>query len=533
MNSLSALLPLLLLACASPSAPPKAAGPAPAAVDSVPFASAEDVVGRPVDSAAVAAYLQHWNGDADDATAFMEFYRRRAFSGAWVDASGHLTASAETFLSMAAESDSLLRGMSVERDTLVERFVQQGATGGPVAFADPQGTELDLTAAFFRYADRNYRGGGAQRTRQLDWFIPVHKKDMSELLEALCSDSADITAHEPVHPQYNRLKQQLKRYQAIEARGGWKPITAEAKGVHKGDRGGVIPEVRARLATTGDITYDDRSDAFDTELDKGIKRFQQRYGMDTTGLIDDKLIREMNRPVRDRVHQIMLNMERLRWLDGNAPPDYLLVNIPEYKLHVFENGKHAWDMVVVVGKEATRPTIFRGDLSTVVLAPYWYVPQSIVDQSVKPGMRKDPNYLNRMHMEVVSQKPFAVRQKPGEFNSLGLAKFLFANSYSIYMHDTPSKNLFDRSERAFSHGCVRLKEPAKLAGYLLRDQPQWTPEAIDKAMHGGSEKAIRVTKPIPVVILYLTAWVDEQGLINFRDDVYGRDAKLAKELFVD
>jgi murein L,D-transpeptidase YcbB/YkuD len=527
---LSAILPLLLLACAEPSAPPQATRPEQPATDSVPYASTEHVAGRTMDSTAVATYLRQWKGDADDADAFMGFYRRRAFSGAWVDANGHLTSSAETFLSMAAESDSLLRGMSVERDTLVARLLEQGAG---VAVADPERTELDLTAAFFRYADRNYRGGAAQRTRQLDWFIPVHKKDLSELLDALCSDSADITAYEPVHPQYNRLKQQLRRYQAIEAAGGWKPITGNGKDLHKGDRGGVIPEIRARLAATGDIAHDDHSDAFDTDLEKGIKRFQHRYGMDTSGLINDKLIAEMNRPVRDRVRQIMLNMERLRWLDGNAPQDYLLVNIPEYKLHVFENGKQAWDMVVVVGKEATRTTIFRGDLSTVVLAPYWYVPQSIVDQSVKPGMRKDPNYLNRMHMEVVSQKPFAVRQKPGDFNSLGLAKFLFPNSYSIYMHDTPSKDLFERSERAFSHGCVRLKEPAKLAAYLLRDQPQWTPEAIDKAMHGGTEKSIRVTKPLPVVILYLTAWVDEQGLINFRDDVYGRDAKLAKELFVD
>lgn len=527
---LSSLLPLLLLACAAPSGPQQAARPDPPAADSVPYASIEHVAGRTMDSAAVATYLQHWKGDADDATAFMDFYRRRSFAGAWVDANGHLTSSAETFLSMAAESDSLLRDMSVERDTLVDRLVQQDAG---IAIADPERTELDLTAAFFRYADRNYRGGGTTLTRRLDWFIPVHKKDMSELLEALCSDTLDIAAHEPVHPQYARLKKELKRYQAIEANGGWRTITGDGKDLHKGDRGGVIPEVRARLAATGDIARDDQSDAFDTDLEKGIKRFQQRYGMDTTGHITDKLVAEMNRPVRDRVRQIMLNMERLRWLDGNAPQDYLLVNIPEYKLHVFENGKHAWDMVVVVGKEATRTTIFRGDLSTVVLAPYWYVPQSIVDQSVKPGMRKDPNYLNRMHMEVVSQKPFAVRQRPGDFNSLGLAKFLFPNSYSIYMHDTPSKNLFDRSERAFSHGCVRLKEPAKLAAYLLRDQPQWTPEAIDKAMHGGTEKAIRVTKPVPVVILYLTAWVDEEGLINFRDDVYGRDAKLAKELFVD
>jgi murein L,D-transpeptidase YcbB/YkuD len=491
------------------------------------------VEGLALDSAVVAAFPAAHALSTEHGTALQALYQRRAYRGAWIDAQGHLTSAGENLLGLVAEQDSLMRGVMLERDTLLDRLVGTEAHAADLQVADPAGTELALTAAFLRHAERTYGGLGAERVRRLDWFVPVHKKDLSELLIALCSDSADIAAFEPVHPQYQALKAALRRYQAIEARGGWRPIAHAGNELRKGDRGAAIPEVRARLAATGDIAHDDRSDAFDTGLEQGIRRFQRRYGLDTTGRIDARLITEMNRPIGQRVRQLMLNMERLRWLDGTPPQDYLLVNIPEYKLHAFENGREVWDMVVVVGSTATRTEIFRGDLSTVVLAPYWYVPQSIVDKSVKPGMRKDPRYLERMRMEVVSQKPFAVRQKPGEFNSLGLAKFLFPNSFSIYLHDTPSKNLFDRTDRAFSHGCVRVKEPARLAAYLLRDQPAWSPEAIDKAMHGGVERAIKVSRPLPVVILYLTAWVDKDGLVNFRDDVYGRDERLARELFVD
>lgn len=530
------LLPSLLLLCASCSTPPPVAVPAnepPAPATAEPFASTTHVEGVALDSGLVHRYPEAHALSKDHGAAMRSLYQRRAYRGAWIDAQGHITSAGENLLGLVASQDSLMRGIALERDTLLDRMLDAAAHAAPIHVTDAATTELALTAAFLRHADRTYGGLGADRVRKLDWFVPVHKKDLSELLLALCDDSADVAAYEPVHPQYQALKAALRRYQAIEARGGWKPITHTGADLRKGDRGAVIPEVRARLAATGDIGQNDHSEAFDTGLEQGIRRFQRRYGLDTTGRIDERLIAEMNRPIGHRLRQLMLNMERLRWVDGAPPENYLLVNIPEYKLHAFENGREVWDMVVVVGSTATRTEIFRGDLATVVLAPYWYVPQSIVDKSVKPGMRKDPRYLERMRMEVVSQKPFAVRQKPGDFNSLGLAKFLFPNSFSIYLHDTPSKSLFDRTDRAFSHGCVRVKEPARLAAYLLRDQPQWTPQAIDKAMHGGVERAIKVTRPLPVVILYLTAWVDKEGLVNFRDDVYGRDERLARELFVD
>ncbi|HMQ75458.1 MAG TPA: L,D-transpeptidase family protein [Flavobacteriales bacterium] len=527
------LLALLLNGCADVkrSEHTNEAPSTPAPVE--PFRSAEPVAGLEVDSAAVAAYIAGWDRRATDSAGFMDHYRHRRFVGGWVTDDGHLTHAGEVFLHLTSTSDSLLHGMRLHHDTTVQGLVSRAGEPGQIRLPDPLGSELALTAAFFPFAQERYEGVDADRTRSLHWFIPTHKKDASAMLEALTADSTDLAPYEPVHPQYQALRRMLRTYRALELKGGWEPVPVPKAPLHKGDSDPAVSSVRKRLTATGDIARDDRSADFDTGLEAGVKRYQVRNGMDTTGRIDEALVQEMNRPIGDRVRQIMLNMERLRWLDGHAPDDFLLVNIPEYRLHVFEGGREVWDMVVVVGKPATRTEVFSGNLSTVVLAPYWNIPQSILDKDVIPGMRRDPNYVKRLHLEVVSEHPLQVRQKPGEFNSLGLAKFLFPNSYSIYMHDTPSKGLFERPDRAFSHGCVRLKEPAKLAAYLLRDRAEWTPEAIQAAMHGGAERAIPVTRPVPVHIVYLTAWVDGQGRLNFRDDVYGRDARLAAELFVN
>ena len=184
-------------------------------------------------------------------------------------------------------------------------------------------------------------------------------------------------------------------------------------------------------------------------------------------------------------------------------------------------------MNVVVGKAANKTVIFSGNLKYVVFSPYWNVPTSILNKEVLPGIKKNKNYLAAHHMEWNGK---GVRQKPGPWNSLGLVKFLFPNSYSIYFHDTPSKSLFSEDQRAFSHGCIRLAEPKKLALYLLRDNPAWDEKKITAAMNSGREQTVTLKQPIPVFIGYLTAWVDWQGRLNFRKDIYGRDDRLAKML---
>jgi len=223
----------------------------------------------------------------------------------------------------------------------------------------------------------------------------------------------------------------------------------------------------------------------------------------------------------------------MRWMPAEMSGNLILVNIPEFMLHVYENNKKAFDMVVVVGKEGHNTMMFNGDLNQVVFSPYWNVPPGIVEKEILPALARNPGYLESQNMEQVGNDGDlpSIRQRPGPGNSLGKVKFLFPNSFNIYFHDTPSKSLFDRDVRAFSHGCIRLSDPFKMAKYLLRNQPEWTDEKIQAAMNSGEEKFVKLQKAVPVVITYYTAWVDENGLLNFRNDIYKHDEKLMGKMF--
>jgi murein L,D-transpeptidase YcbB/YkuD len=215
--------------------------------------------------------------------------------------------------------------------------------------------------------------------------------------------------------------------------------------------------------------------------------------------------------------------------------DLILVNIPAFTLHVREGEKDVFDMDVVVGKGGHDTRIFTGNLNQVVFSPYWNVPKSIVQKEILPALEKNPHYLEKENMEIIGEEDGLpeIRQKPGEKNALGKVKFLFPNSYNIYFHDTPSKSLFAKSKRAFSHGCIRLSDPERMAKYLLRNQPEWSDAKIEEAMNSDKEKFVKVKKPVPVLITYYTAWVDENGELNFREDIYDHDRELIKKMFTD
>jgi murein L,D-transpeptidase YcbB/YkuD len=223
-------------------------------------------------------------------------------------------------------------------------------------------------------------------------------------------------------------------------------------------------------------------------------------------------------------------MERMRWVPAQPTGDFILVNIPQYRLTVYENGKPSFGMNIVAGTTQNKTVIFTGNLQHVVFSPYWNVPPGILKNETLPAIRRDPSYLSRHHMEMHNG---GVRQKPGPWNSLGKVKFLFPNQYNIYLHDTPSKSLFDEQKRSFSHGCIRVADPPKLAASVLRNDKSWTKERIQKAMNAGKEQFVTVKETLPVYIAYFTAWVDDTGLLNFREDVYGHDKKMAAHLFAD
>ena len=392
-------------------------------------------------------------------------------------------------------------------------------------------TELLLTEQFFKYASRAYSGDHRINIQELNWYIPRKKINTEAFLDSLLKNKAqNLSAYEPVNRQYNLLKENLLNYYQIRKDQTWDSLAPDKKKYKEGNSYDIIPEIKQRLFALGDLPEADTTDLLDTSLTQAVKRFQTRFGLKQDGQIGAAFFREINVPIQERIQQILINMERIRWVPATPTTDYLLVNIPEYKLHVYEDGNLSFSMNVVVGSEAHNTVIFSGTLNQIVFSPYWNVPPSILKNEILPGIKRRPNYLAKHNMEWNGN---AVRQKPGPKNSLGLVKFLFPNSYNIYLHDTPSKNLFGESSRAFSHGCIRLSEPKRLAEFLLRKDSTWTEQKITDAMNLGKEKYVRLRgkAEIPVFIGYFTAWVDQNGLLNFRKDIYGHDKKMTERLF--
>jgi len=281
---------------------------------------------------------------------------------------------------------------------------------------------------------------------------------------------------------------------------------------------------------------------YDDSVAEGVKHFQQRHGMAPDGKLGAATVRVLNTPLAARVRQLSDALERWRWMPLEFPQPPVVVNIPEFRLRAYENGqKVGLAMNVVVGKAApTQTPVFTDNIKYIVLRPYWNVPPSIVRSSVIPGInRGGSSYLEKERFEVTGGSgdivaglrsgKYSVRQKPGPKNSLGLIKFIFPNSNNVYLHSTPATQLFAQSRRDFSHGCIRLEKPADLAAFLLRDQDggKWTETAVQQAMNSGPDnRQVNLATPIPVLILYVTAVVEEDGSVHFFDDIYGHDRKL-------
>jgi L,D-transpeptidase YcbB len=382
-------------------------------------------------------------------------------------------------------------------------------------------TELMLTAQYLMYAKNVWEGVDEKESIAMEWLLPRKKISYTQLLDSLISGK-DVLENAPVYRQYYLRKDYLKKYKALEAADT--SVIPANQSFKQGDSSASIRKIRHKLFLYADIAEDNNSAVVDEALNAAVKSFQQRTGLTVNGAVSSSLINELNIPVHKRIEQILVNMERSRWVPENQQPDYLLINIPEYKMHVYENDSLAWDMNVVVGKDQHRTVIFNGDMKYIVFSPYWNIPASILKNETLPAIKRNPNYLASHNMEWNGGN---VRQKPGPNNSLGLVKFLFPNSHAIYLHDSPAKSLFNETNRAFSHGCIRLSDPKKLAIYLLRNDSAWNEPKITAAMNKGKEQYVTLKKTVPVFIAYFTAWVARDGKLNFRNDIYKRDTRLS------
>ena len=458
------------------------------------------------------------------------FYNQRNYQFAWFDSTGVAEQSLH-FWNLQANYLEYSRDSSIYNPYL-QAWADSVQANGMKAIPDSARlrVEWQLTLQFLRYAAKAYMGDRRLDSRDLNWFIPRKRVDILSLLDTLVKEKGkDINRYEPVNRQYGVLREELKRYYEIQRLSSWTPLEITAKKLARGDTGKAIIQLKNKLSLLGDLPLADSGHVFDESLENAVKRFQLRYGLKQDGIVGGTTLRELTQPLDNRIRQLLVNLERIRWAPREPESDYLLVNIPEFKLHVYENGNYTHNMNVVVGTATNSTVIFTGNLKYVVFSPYWNVPPGILKKEVLPGIARDPSYLSRHNMERYGNGQ--VRQKPGPRNSLGLVKFLFPNNYSIYLHDTPSKNLFKEDKRAFSHGCIRVSEPAWLATWLLRADSTWTDAAIDKAMHASKEKYVTLKNEIPVFIGYFTAWVDREGRLNFRDDIYGHDKKMMEKMF--
>jgi len=306
---------------------------------------------------------------------------------------------------------------------------------------------------------------------------------------------------------------------------------------------------------SGDLEEDAEGggdDFFDRGLELAVRRFQKRHGLTDDGVVGPATLEALNVPVAERLRQIELNLERWRWLPEDLGRRYILVNIADFELEVVEDGRRVLAMRVVTGKKMRLTPVFSGRMTYLVLNPYWHIPHKIAVKDVLPRIKRDPGYLVRQGIRVfeswddlapeippetidwpaVTKHNFAfkLRQDPGPSNALGRVKLMFPNRFAVYLHDTPSRYMFRKNQRDFSSGCIRVEKPIDLAAYVLDGDRKWTREKILSAIASGESRIAWLPEPIPVHVLYWTAWVDEEGTVQFRRDVYGRDRSLDEAL---
>lgn len=489
-----------------------------------------------IDSLTVASYIDTIDASDKVKRRITSFYNARNYQFAWFASDG-LTEHARGFWNLYSydathTTDSLQRDKKLQLK--MDNLFAQSNVSVNAKDRNLQKTELTLTKLFIEHGLSVYEKGYVTR-KEGERFIPLKKIDPIQYSDSLLTKKKkEDKYYDEVNESYGLLKQQLAKYVDIAKRGGWPEVTMKEKSLKPGATSPTILAIKKRLQSSGDYNGQDTTALYDPSLESAIKVFQHRHGYTPSGIIGASTIKELNLPVNTLIEKLLINLHRMRWMPGSPEGNLIVVNIPEFVMHVWEGKQKVFDMNVVVGKEGNNTVIFTDDLNQVVFSPHWNVPESIVREEILPAMSRNPNYLASQNMEIVSDKGElpTIRQLPGRNNSLGKVKFLFPNSFNIYFHDTPSKSLFNRDKRAFSHGCIRVQEPEKLANYLLRNQPEWTPERINAAMNSAEEKFVKLDKAVPVFITYYTAWVDEQGLLNLRDDIYGHDAKVASKMFV-
>lgn len=491
------------------------------------------------------------------------FYQQAGCALAWT-IDGRPTTQALSLISVL--QDAARKGLHPEDyDGLLwaGRLAELFSPASQPSSADLERFDLALTVSVMRYVSDLHEGRVNPLHVRFHLNVEARELDLAEFIRTRLVTSAAVkSAIDEVEPQYHgyhRMLKALERYLALEQEGDGPPLPAPPKSVKSikpGSGWEGVPQLAKRLRQLGDLSPDATLpaalDFYDGALAEAVERFQKRHGLAADGAIGVKTVKELNTPLSQRVLQIELTLERWRWLPHDLPSRLIVINIPEFRLRGYENQRATITMKVIVGQHfRNRQTpVFQDEMEYLIFHPYWNVPVSIARNELIPATRKNPGYLMNHHMKIVNRRgeamadqtlddemakqiragKLAIRQEPGAWNALGQIKFVFPNQYDVYLHGTPEKQLFARSRRDFSHGCIRIEDPPALAEWVLRDDPTWTSERIQKALESDKRLQVNLPEPIPVLVLYATVFVEEDGEVRFFEDIYKHDAALERAL---
>ena len=490
------------------------------------------------------------------------FYERRAYEPAWVTPEG-LTANARRLVDALAAADADgLQPADYHVSELRAAIEQLDARVASPATGRLVDVELLLTDGFLLFGTHLLIGRVDAASLHSNWRAERRQRDLVESLDrAVREGNPREVLHElrPPQPEYGRLMQALAVYREIAAAGGW-PSVPEGGRLAPGDESDRVPALRARLAAVPEAVAGrddlpelyDAGTSYDEALVEAVEAFQRRHGLEADGVVGPATLAALNAsPVR-RVRQLTLNMERWRWLPQDLGDRHVLVNAADFRLDAVADGEVELTMRAIVGRQYRQTPVFSDRITYIVFSPFWHVPHSLAVQDHLPIQKRDPDYFRRLGFRLfrgwgvdaaevspasidwsaVTAKSFGyrLRQDPGPQNFLGRAKFMFPNPYNVYLHDTPARDLFRKHVRNFSSGCIRLEDSRSLALWLLSGDSAWPDGRIDRAMRADSEETAFLTRPVPVHLLYWTAFVSDDGIVHFRPDIYERDGRLADAL---
>jgi L,D-transpeptidase YcbB len=483
-----------------------------------------------------------------DWSSLQAFYGQRGYRPIWVGAGAE------------GRTQQLIEALGASpRDGLDPSPYRLSEIASLVQVASASGqTELELraSAALLRYVSDVRTGRLALHEIDPELFIRPGDLDRLAILErAAEAPNIDRFLHDqaPSNPVYRRLRRVLAEYRDIAARGGW-PAVPDGSSLKPGMADPRVGDLRLRLVASGDLTIEGADPTtYDPALVQAVQRFQSRHGLEADGVVGGKTLAALNVPVQQRIEQILINMERWRWMPDDLGDRYILVNLAGFELDVVDDGSTVLDMRVVVGKTYRRTPVFSGRMTYLDFNPYWTVTPSIARKDILPRMQADPGYAKEEGIRVfdgwaedareldpqtvdwssidAKSLAFKFRQDPGSKNALGRVKFVFPNEFNVYLHDTPKRDLFQRTVRTFSSGCIRVEKPLDLAAYLLQGDPGWTRARVEDVVASGKTMRVVLPEPVAVHLTYSTVWFGEGGTIHFRDDIYGRDALIAQALF--